>query len=250
MAHGRMTRTRRPVPRVPESAALALMAFFAQPAQALPASAPVTAMACGGFSSGGYGPYDYRTQKDKLPIVEGFHFTPEVEMLIRGKSSSDIGDDIHYTLDVFPNHHRALVSMMRLAERLKTPQPPGAKYTMDCYFDRAVRFAPTDEVARLLYANYLVKMHRLDEAGRQLTSVESLAADNAFTHFNLGLVYLEMKSYDKALDEAHRAQQLGLRKTALMDGLKKAGQWRDAPPGPDPLPEHEATSASAAAGGP
>lgn len=188
------------------------------------------ATACGGFRTQGYGPFDYRTRKDKLAMVEGFHFTPEVEMLIRGKSSADIGEDIDYTLDVFPNHHRALVSMMRLVERTKLPQPPGAHYTMDCYFDRAMRYAPTDEVARLLYANYLVKANRNGEAQVQLDRVEVLAEDNAFTHFNLGLVYLEMKDYDKALIQAHLAQSLGLPKTELMDALKKDGRWRDVPP--------------------
>lgn len=197
-------------------------------------AAPVSAAAlgCGGFGAGGFGPYDYRTRKDKLPIVEGFHFTPEVEMLIRGKSSANIADDIQYTLEVFPNHHRALVAMQRLSERLKTVQPPGAHYVLECYFERAVRFAPTDEVARLLYANYLVKEKRLDDARAQLQRTEALAADNAFTQFNLGLLYLELKDYDKAAEKAHAALALGLTRTELVDALKKAGKWRETPAQP------------------
>lgn len=208
-----------------------------------PAVAQV-ATACGGFRTEGYGPFDYRTRKEKLPMVEGFHFTPEVEMLIRGKSSTDVADDIDYTLDVFPNHHRALVSMQRLVERTKNPQPPGAHFTMDCYYERAVRYAPTDEVARLLFANYLVKQGRRSEAQAQIDRVETLAADNAFTHFNLGLVDLEMKNYDKALVEAHTARSLGLARPELMDALKKAGKWQDAPP---PSAAASAASASASA---
>jgi hypothetical protein len=218
----------------------------------VPAVTQAAAMACGGFRTEGYGPFDYRTRKDKLAMVEGFHFTPEVEMLVRGKSSADIGEDIDYTLDVFPNHHRALVSMMRLIERTKMPQPPGAHYTMDCYFDRAMRYAPTDEVARLLYANYLVKANRNGEAQVQLDRVEVLAEDNAFTHFNLGLVYLEMKDYDKALIQAHLAQSLGLQKTELMDALKKDGKWRDAalPGEASSSPASAQAPASATAGNP
>lgn len=224
--------------------ALALAAPGAMCADAAPES--TAAQGCGGFGGGGYGPYDYRTRKDKLPIVEGFHFTPEVEMLIRGKSSSNIADDIQYTLDVFPNHHRALVAMQRLSERLKTAQPPGARYVLECYFERAVRFAPTDEVARLLYANYLVKEKRLDDARAQVQATEPLAAGNAFTQFNLGLVYLELKDYDKAAEKARAALALGLPRTELVDALKKAGKWHDTPAEPD-APGAAPTGASPAA---
>jgi tetratricopeptide (TPR) repeat protein len=150
-------------------------------------------------------------------------------MLIRGKSSDNIADDIAYTLDVFPNHHRALVALMRLSDRLKTSQPPGARYTMDCYFQRAVRYAQTDEVARLLYANYLVQEKRFDDARSQLAQTEAIAGDNAFTHFNLGLVYLELKDYDKALAQAKEAQRLGLAKMELEEALRKVGRWPDNP---------------------
>ena len=36
---------------------------------------------------GQYGPYDYRTDKSKLDIVEDYHFTPAVEALVRGSTS-------------------------------------------------------------------------------------------------------------------------------------------------------------------
>ena len=38
---------------------------------------------CGSIANA-YGPYDYRTDRDALPIVDGAHFTPIVEALIRG----------------------------------------------------------------------------------------------------------------------------------------------------------------------
>lgn len=206
---------------------LALAASETTHAQGAPASPGP--QGCGDFATGGYGPYDYRFRKDKLPIVEAYHFTPEVETLIRGKSSANIADDLEYTLNVFPNHHRALVAMQRLGERMKTQQPPGAHYVVECYFERAVRYAPTDEVAHLLYANYLVTEKRDNDARSELAKTEPLAKDNALTQFNLGLVYLELKDYDKALDKAHAAQALGLTRPQLIDGLKKAGKWREAP---------------------
>src|SRR5262245_56299958 len=54
------------------------------------------------------GPADYRIASDYLiRLVENAHFTPDVEMLNRGKSST-VGGDLAYTLRVFPNHPRAL----------------------------------------------------------------------------------------------------------------------------------------------
>src|SRR5690349_7606114 len=48
---------------------------------------------CGSASdAGGYGPFDYRKDKNKLRLVEVFHFTPEVESLRRGESGYIGGD--------------------------------------------------------------------------------------------------------------------------------------------------------------
>ena len=137
------------------------------------AQAPV---ACGSLENA-FGPFDYRKVKGpELAIVEGEHFTPAIEALVRGKSGT-IGADIAYTLRAFPNHHRALVAMQRLGDRLKRTQPPGANWEVECYFVRAVRFVPDDAVARLLYASYLGKQNRRDEAQRQLAQVETLAGE-------------------------------------------------------------------------
>lgn len=70
----------------------------------------------------GFGPFDYTDpetarpgkygQSPPLHLVEIAHFTPEVEHLVRGKSGAIYGD-LDYTLRAFPNHHRALWSMVR-----------------------------------------------------------------------------------------------------------------------------------------
>src|SRR5512133_4400932 len=52
------------------------------------AFAQVAASTCGPITvQGQFGPFDYRTDKSKLSIVESFHFTPAVEALSRGKST-------------------------------------------------------------------------------------------------------------------------------------------------------------------
>ena len=190
--------------------------------------AELTQSACGPIYLGGYGPYDYRVDKDKLPLVENAHFTPSVEQLIAGKSAS-IGGDLTYTLEKFPNHHRALASVMRYATKLRSDPPAGARYTVECFFERALRFKKDDIVARMLYANYLVEHARVDDALAQLAVCLNQADDNAISHFNIGLIYFDAKRSDLALAQAHKAMALGLTWPGLKDKLVKAGAWTEPP---------------------
>ena len=190
------------------------------------AAAQGQATACSLVHGGGYGPYDYRKDRDKLPQVEPAHFTPEVENLIRGQSGP-LGHDIDYTLRAFPNHHRALLAMMRLGERTKSLQADRANHSVECFFKRALHFAPDDTVVRMLYATFLAKADREADAIRQLERATLNAGDNPFSHYNIGLVYVDLKRYDKALRQAHRAMALGFPKPDLMNALKQAGQWKE-----------------------
>lgn len=189
---------------------------------------------------------DFQVDKDRAKGSEGFHFTPEVELLIRGKSTEQIGGDIHFMLTNFPNHHRALLAMMRLGEKEKTPQPRGAGYSVECYFDRALRFRPNDSVARMLYATYLQKNGRQADARAQLEVVTKAAAENPFTQYNAGLIYLEMKDYGRALEQAHKADALGFNRPELKDRLKIAGRWKEPLPA---VPESGQNSNAAAVPG-
>ena len=210
-----------------------------------PVFAQASRNVCGELSNA-YGPYDYRSDRDKLPIVEIAHFTPEVEALMRGLTSL-IGGDIDYTLRAFPNHHRALLAMMRLGERMKSVQPAGAKYTVDCYFQRAVRFKPDDTTTRMLFANYLNKNGRAAEANQQMEQTLALAGDNPFTHYNAGLVFMDLKNYEKALQQAHTAYAMGFTRPELREALKKVGKWVEPPADAASMPAaNSATSATPA----
>jgi tetratricopeptide (TPR) repeat protein len=170
---------------------------------------------------------DYLVDKDKVALSERFHFTPEVENLVRGKSSERIGADIDFMLTNYPNHHRALVAMMRLGEKLKSPQPPGARASVECYFVLALKFRRDDPVARMLYANFLARNKREVEAAAQLELVRKAVPNDPLAQYNIGLIYLDMKNYAKALEQAHTAQDLGVTRTDLRDQLKRAGQWKE-----------------------
>lgn len=178
-------------------------------------------------SQGQFGPFDYRTAKSQLPIVERYHFTPAVEALIRGSSNELPGADLDYTLRAFPNHHKALISLVRYGEKMNSPHPSGLHYPVECYFDRALRFEPDDTIVRMLYARYLSKLERPQEARQQLDRATTLAGENAFSHYNIGLIYFDFKDYDKALVQAHKAITLGFMQPALREQLQSVGKWTE-----------------------
>lgn len=193
----------------------------------LAAFAQVGPSTCGSLRPPGqFGPYDYRTDKSKLAIVEDYHFPPVVEALIGGSvGSTSIAGNIAYTLRAFPNHHRALMAMMRYGEKMKSPQPTGAPLPVECYFERALRFRPDDTIVRMIYATFLTKNKRSPEAIQQLELATASAGDNAITHHNIGLIYFDLKDYDKALDQAHKAIALGFPQPPLRDQLQSLGKW-------------------------
>lgn len=202
------------------------------------------AMACGGFPKADNGPFDYRKVRDRrLQVVEQFHFTPNVETLISGNRTAYVGGELTFTLRAFPNHHRALVSMVRLTEKLKTTQPPGSAFTIECWLERATRFAPDDPIARMLRSSWLGKQGRRAEAVDQLKVADTIAGDSAFTLHNIGMVYLELGEYELALARAHTAYGSGFALPALRDALRLAGKWRE-PPAIGVAPASAASSAS------
>ena len=202
--------------------ALALMCFGVE----------VVAQQCGPLKPPGqYGPYDYWTDKERLPVVEEHHFNTGVETLTRGQEGT-LGSDLDYTLRAFPNHPRALMAMMKLSVKEKTQHPHGAKYSVECYFIRALSFRPKDGMARMIYSNYLSNNGKNAEALKQLEAAEEVAGENGNMQYNLGLAYFEAKNYEKSLTAAHRAYALGFDLPGLKGKLVKAGKWREPAPPP------------------
>lgn len=178
-----------------------------------------------GLLEWGYGPFDYRVSTHaQRRLVESAHFTPDAEKLIEAPTGS-LGGDIRYTLSVFPNHPRALVAMERLAAKERRDPPSGAKYPVECWYERALRYKPDDHVPRLLYVNFLIKRQRLDEARKHLEFVAESTQDNPFAQFNVGMLYVDIKDYDKALVQAHRVKAMGFDRPEIKDRLIAAGRW-------------------------
>lgn len=186
----------------------------------------VNDIVCGSLTNG-FGPFDYRTGKQDLPVVELHHFTPEVANLVRGKTGVTPGGDIDYTLRAFPNHPPALMAMIRLGEKEGRDKAKGARYRVECYLYRAWRFREDDPTVRMIYATYLAKHGRNLEALAHLEDAHSMGDDSANLNYNMGLIYFELKKYDKSLEYAHKAYAKGFPLGGLKRKLEKASKWQD-----------------------
>jgi tetratricopeptide (TPR) repeat protein len=187
----------------------------------------VPTMDCGTLEVG-YGPYDYTNPvhfREKLPIVERAHFTSNVEQLIRGETALGPMNDIAYTLNRFPNHHRALYSMMRYNLALETRPAAGTRRSPECWFDRAMRFKSDDGTVRMLYGIYLHKISKPDAALRRYEEALTLLPNSAEVHYNMGLTYLDLKDYDAAANHAAKAYDLGYPLPGLRKRLAAVGKW-------------------------
>jgi tetratricopeptide (TPR) repeat protein len=193
---------------------------------------------------GQYGPFDYRTATSEQKfLVESAHFSKENELLIKGTSQVRPGPDIDYTLRAFPNHARALKSMMELHFREKTDPPPFMRYTVDCWFNRAFRFAPDDPQVRLVYGIYLMRSGQKKAAVEQLEMARAGGLGSANFQYNLGLAYFQAQEYEKARAQAYKAKEMGYELQGLKNLLTKAGQWREPPPSPPKAPDESTEKA-------
>lgn len=116
--------------------------------------------------------------------------------------------------------------MMNLGLKLKTERPPLSSHTVACFFNRAMWFQPNDPLVRMIYATYLSKHGKNDEAIKQLELALELGASGSNFEYNLGLAYFEVGDYEKSLRFAHRAYRGGFNLPGLKGKLVKAGKWQ------------------------
>lgn len=187
--------------------------------QAAVAQATAGQNSCGPLTiPGQFGPFDYRKHKDKVAMVEPYHFTPQVEALIKSINGK-LGGDIAYTLQRLPNHHRALASLIRLGEREKRDKPDGEDWSVECRLERATRFAPDDLIVRLLYADFLRRQMRPQDAEKLLEWVADQPDLSPFTLISIGTIYLDLEKVPRAVEFAERACAQGLLRSPLYDQL-------------------------------
>lgn len=190
------------------------------------------AQVCGniGADAGGYGPWNYNDpmhRREKIPVIEEYHFTPKVQNL-RGGESGSIGGDLDYTLRHVPNHHQALYTTMQLALRENTSRPSNMRYPMQCWFQRAEAFAPNDGIVRMIHGIYLAKTGKLGEGIELLEKGLEVQPGHPTIHYNLGLLYFRADRFEAAREQAEAAYAKGFPLKGLRDMLKSAGHWADA----------------------
>jgi Flp pilus assembly protein TadD len=198
-------------------------------------------LTCGSLENG-YGPWDYTNPEHRrlrIPVVDTYHLNADVENLRAGQSGT-IMADLDYTLRAVPNHHRALYAVSRY--QLAGGDPEQFR-TAECYFDRAMRFKPDDGMVYLIYAVHLEKKGQLEEAEKNYRKAIELMPESAEAHYNIGLHYVAVKNYEKALEHAHTAYRLGYPLPGLREKLRRAGKWTD-----DPQAKTSSHGAAAAAG--
>lgn len=178
--------------------------------------------------SGRYGPFDYTDpeQRGALPIVEIGHFTPEVASLRRGNTSY-VWDDLQYTLTAFPNHHRALQSLADLAIREKTNHIGNMKFTVPCYFIRAIKFVPNDGMVNAIYAYYLAYIGQKDFAKTEAEQAIQKKPNDPRVAYEVGLAYFYMGDHKMASDYSSKAKKLGSTAIGLDKLLSQPQQTKD-----------------------
>lgn len=203
---------------------------------------------CGELKNyGGIGPWDYADPSStastgadpmgRIKRVENVHFNSEMKMLNTKRYSIEkLTAEIHYTLRVFPNHPEALVAISRL-ERMaggKLSQNSASIFTPKisayCFFDRAIRYRSDDKAVRYAYAIHLHQNRKYQEALEQYRFAEPNYEDNRLFQYNIGLLYADLKNWEKAVEHAQSAYSSGVTFTALRQRLEKAGYKIDTTP--------------------
>jgi len=177
------------------------------------------------LTAGNFGPYDYTNPQHQhfRPTVEDYHFTREVELLKAAIGGATPGSDIQYTLRKFPNHHRALYSMVRYqTEQHKwLPLDFSKLYSMNCFFERAHYFKPNDPMVYMLQAIYYYKIKQLSRSEQFYLKSLSIFPDNAEANYNIALLYIELNNLEAAKKYAQAAYKLGHPLQGLKNKLAK-----------------------------
>lgn len=177
----------------------------------------------------GYGPYDYLQRGNltkELFLVETAHFTPPVENLVHGSSAATPEHDLDYTLRAWPNHHRALLSIIKYQINIQKKLMPGKLGTPpECYLQRAIKFSPEDAVSYSLYGYYLRKMERLVDAVKYYENALALDSENPKIAYAFSLLLIDLKRYEDAVKYAKIAYQNKQTPKGLMKKLQNLRVW-------------------------
>ena len=166
-----------------------------------------------------YSYYDQRVAaRQQLRTVEQYHL---------GKALADIDgglwelalSECDFILRYFPDHPRGLNLMAETARKLNKLD------VAESYFDRAIQLFPQSATTYAAYGIFKYRIGQLEESAQALKRSVTLIPDYAEAHYNLGLVYADLKQLDKANVHAQAAYRLGYPLPGLQQVLKRADAW-------------------------
>ncbi len=169
-----------------------------------------------------YGPFDYinsEHRRNRLPVVERHHLTRPVLALKRGETAAKPGHDLDYTLRAFPNHHQALNAAARY--QMSPAGRADMSYSIECYFDRAIRFQPRDAAVRMIYGIYLIKAGKPEEARKRYEEALEINPDSSEANYNMGLLLADMGEFEEARVYAAIAYRQGFPLPGLRNKLNR-----------------------------
>lgn len=180
-----------------------------------------------------YGPFDYTNfahKAQKLAIVEAYHYTKDIQLLIKGHTGY-ITDDLNYTLTAFPNHHKALNTAMNYQliykREIDSKHRPAFPSPIECYFQRAIRFSPKDVVSYMIFASYLRKTKHFPEADAIYQKALKITPEESALRHSYGMFLVESKKYPEAMEQARIIYGKKYPRQTLKKALEKSGHWKN-----------------------
>jgi len=181
-----------------------------------------------------FGPFDYTDRRHHRPggyleKVNSAHYTPRV-IRLKGGVTGSAESDLHYTISIFPNHHAALFTLVRLyTENCELCRPPGADITRwkdsfppaECYLNRALSFAKKDSAVPAIFGVYLHRVGHLEKAAQMYQRSLAIKSTSPEVHYNYGLVLVDLGRFVEAQKHADIAYKAGYPLTGLRMKLKR-----------------------------
>ncbi len=180
------------------------------------------------------GPYNYTSRDSTVrwhvrDVTKNHFLKAKRYMELPRPSSRRIHVELTYTLIRVPNHHRALYLLGEFHNRFPKEEfnPPLNLFSTapECFFDRAMRYDPNDIYIHQLKAIYYHKRKRYKQSLPVYKILIEKYPDWGELHYNLGLLYMDMKDYEKALLHAKQAYKNNYTLPGLKNKLEKKGKW-------------------------
>jgi TPR repeat len=196
--------------------------------------------ACTGGAQG-FGPYDFfevdepsdpKYQEGRWWEVSVLHAQPGMAAMqsepFNQIAYNRAASEFDYILRAFPTHPdilyaRILLELKRMSNRDLRPYPTPP----ECYLQRGAAFLPNQPHVDQLFALYLDRLGRVDEALQHYQHALALNPKSAELNYNVALTYIKKKDYERALYHAREAYAIGFPLPGLRNKLRALGVWTD-----------------------